>query len=306
MNILITGSSGMVGTRLCEKLLLNKDINLFCWDIKKNIFNNKINKITTLINLKSKIEVIKNFPEQIDIVIHLAANARVYDLIKDPNLAIDNVITTFNILEVCRIKNVKKIIFSSSREVYGDSSLKLSENEVNIDNCENTYSASKISNEVFIKSYQSCYDIDFIILRFSNVYGMYDLSNRIIPLFIQKILKNEELIIYGKEKAINFIYIDDIIDFILISVKNFNDFKNEKYNVATDENINIIELVKKLDFLLNKKSIIKYLSNRIGETVSFIPNISKAKEKMNWKYKISFEKGIKKAVEWYLSWLKKQ
>ena len=73
-------------------------------------------------------------------------------------------------MEVCKLKNIKKLIFSFSREVYGNSLLKLSENNVNIDNCENTYSASKISSEIFIKSYQKCYGINYINLRFSNVY----------------------------------------------------------------------------------------------------------------------------------------
>ncbi|GIW65033.1 MAG: hypothetical protein KatS3mg093_012 [Candidatus Parcubacteria bacterium] len=95
MKILITGSSGTIGTRLCEKLLENKT-DFIGVDWKKNIWNKEIEKRTIHIDLRNKNLIFKKLPKNnIDLIIHLAANARVYNLVENPELALDNIITTF-------------------------------------------------------------------------------------------------------------------------------------------------------------------------------------------------------------------
>jgi UDP-glucose 4-epimerase len=93
----------MIGTRLCEKLLESNHL-LYCFDARKNIFNENIDKKTEIVDLMNLKHLIEIFPVNIDIIIHLAANARVYDLIQNPELSIENVQSTFNILEICRQK----------------------------------------------------------------------------------------------------------------------------------------------------------------------------------------------------------
>jgi UDP-glucose 4-epimerase len=139
--ILVTGSSGTIGTRLCEKLL-EKNYDIVGLDLKPNKWKKEINKITIIGDLCNTIE---NLPKDIDLVIHLAANSRVYNLVLNPSLARDNFEMLFNILEFCRNNNIKKFIFASSREVYGNSNrIVHSEDEAYIKNCESPYTASKI------------------------------------------------------------------------------------------------------------------------------------------------------------------
>ncbi len=89
----------------------------------------------------------------------------------------------------------------TSREVYGNSKqIVHSENEAYVRKCESPYTASKIGGEALVHAYHQCYGINFIITRFSNVYGMYDDSDRVIPLFIKLTNGNKDLVIYGKEK----------------------------------------------------------------------------------------------------------
>jgi UDP-glucose 4-epimerase len=115
-NILVTGSSGLIGTRLCE-FLLKEGFNVIGVDCVSNKWQTRINDLTINIDLRDKNGVMENLPKNIDMIIHLAANARVYDLIEKPQLAMDNFSTLFNILEFARVNNIEKLIFSSSREV---------------------------------------------------------------------------------------------------------------------------------------------------------------------------------------------
>ncbi len=295
-NILVTGSSGTIGTRLCEKLI-EKGYDVLGIDLKKNKWNTGANKITLLKDLK---EPLKDLSKDIDLVIHLAANARVYDLVVDPSLAKDNFLTLFNTLEFCRKNKIKRFIFASSREVYGNSSkIKHSEEEYFVKNCESPYTASKIAGEAMIHSYNGCYGINFIILRFSNVYGMYDESDRLIPLFIEAAKKNDDLIVYGNEKLLDFTYIDDAVSGILKSTIKFDEVKNNIFNISSGEGTSLVNLASFIKNRINSKSKIIIKNKRPGEVIKFIGSITKANQKIGYLPEIKIEEGIKKTIDWY-------
>ena len=100
--VVVTGSSGTIGTRLCEYLFTQKQFHIIPVDWKKNPWNNEINQRTVRVDLRNSAATFKKLPKQADQVIHLASNARVYDLVKEPKLACDNMLTTFNVLEYAR------------------------------------------------------------------------------------------------------------------------------------------------------------------------------------------------------------
>jgi len=298
--ILVTGSSGTIGTRLCEKLL-EKNYNIVGLDLKPNKWNEEINKLTIIGDLRNK-NIIENLPKDVDLVIHLAANARVYNLVLNPSLAKDNFEMLFNILEFCRENNIKRFIFASSREVYGNSNkITHSEDEAYVGNCESPYTASKIGGEALVHAYHQCYGINFIIIRFSNVYGMYDDSDRVIPLFIKLAKENKDLIVYGKEKLLDFTYIDDAISGVIKAIENFDKVKNEVFNIASGKGTSIVEIARLIQKYTNSKNQIIIEENRTGEVLKFIADISKAKEKLGYEPKTSIEEGIKKAIEWYIN-----
>lgn len=297
--ILVTGSSGTIGTRLCQKLLEN-GYEFIGVDWKKNKWDKEIEKRTIHLDLRNKNLVFKKLPKNIDLIIHLAANARVYNLVLDPNLALDNIITTFNILEFARLNKIKNIIFASSREIYGNSTRIIhKEDDVQIDLIESPYSASKLSGEALVRTYQKCYGINFIIIRFSNVYGMYDDSDRVVPLFIKLAKQNKNLIIYGKEKVLDFTYIDDAVNGVLLVIKKFLKAKNNVFNIATGKGIKVLDVAKLIIKNLNSKSKIILKKNRAGEVVKYIADISKAKKILNYQPKTDVKTGIIKSIEWY-------
>jgi nucleoside-diphosphate-sugar epimerase len=104
--ILVTGSSGTIGTRLSE-ILLQKGYSVVGCDWKENKWNKQIDNLTVRIDLRDKEKVLSELPKDIDMVIHLAANARVYNLVKEPGMARDNFETLFNILEFARLNGIK-------------------------------------------------------------------------------------------------------------------------------------------------------------------------------------------------------
>ena len=298
MNILVTGSSGTIGTRLVEKLLERGD-HVIGVDWRKNEWKPDIDKVTIQMDLRD-LEKTKSLPGDIDLIVHLAANARVYDLVEDPDRARDNMLTTYNVLEYARKNGIKKVMFASSREVYGNAG-KTSYNEemAEIRHCESPYTASKIAGEALVEAYTRCYGIDHIILRFSNVYGMYDNSNRVIPLFLRLAKKNEQLTVFGKQKKLDFTYIDDTISGLLQCIDKFDKAKNDTYNLAFGDGTTIEHLAERVVELTKSKSKLSYAPARTGEVQHYIADIAKAKKVLGYKPVTSFEEGIKKTAEWY-------
>lgn len=298
--ILVTGSSGTIGTRLCEKLL-DENIKLSGVDRKPNKWNQEIDNLTYSIDLCEEKQIQDELPKDIDILVHLAANARVYKLVKQPKLARENFTSLFNILEFARKTDVDRFIFASSREVYGNrDQIFHSEEEAFVKNCESPYTSSKIGGEALVHSYQRCYDIYFSILRFSNVYGMYDDSDRVIPLFIKRAREGKDLIVYGEEKLLDLTYIDDAVNGIIKCIKNREKAKNETFNIASGEGHTILELAQLIKSEVNGDSEIIIESSRTGEVLKFVADISKAERILDYEPKTGFEEGIKKSVEWYL------
>src|SRR5690349_20417934 len=152
---------------------------------------------------------------QVDVVVHLAAHAKVHQLVRQPHRALENTIMTFNVLEYARQLELP-LVFSSTREVYGDVHRFEEYGEASADFAytESPYSASKIASEAYIYSYARCYGLRYLVFRFSNVYGRFDndLSRmvRVMPLFIHRLLHDEPITVYGgSDKTLDFTYVDD-------------------------------------------------------------------------------------------------
>lgn len=297
MNILVTGSSGTIGTRLCETLIAHGHA-VSGVDWVKNTWQKTVDDITVQADLRD-LSCIEKLPAA-DIVIHLAANARVYELVENPERARDNFLTLFTMLEYARKRGVKKFIFASSREGYGNiAANKLTEDLVRVENCESPYTASKVGGEALVHAYAKCYDIDAVIIRFSNVYGMYDDSIRVVPLFIRLAQKNEPMTVFGKEKCLDFTYIDDAVAGIELILQKFESVQGETINLAYGEGRTILELAEMIKKLQESSSTITIGKPRTGEVIRYVADISKAKKLLGYKPTINLDEGIKRSVEWY-------
>lgn len=303
MHILVTGSSGTIGTRLCETLL-ERGHTVVGADWEPCQWNTTVEALRVDIDLRHSEEYGK-LPTNIDLIIHLAANARVYELVEHPERAMDNLIDTFNILEFARKNGIKKMMFASSRETYGNIDLpdgqKYSEDKAHFMTCESPYAASKIGGEALCESYKRCYGIETIIWRFSNVYGMYDNSVRVVPLFFRRAKVGESLSVFGKDKCLDFTYIDDCVSGIILGIEKWETAKNDTYNLAYGSGTTILHLAERMKELLKSDSPINLGNARTGEVTHYIADISKAKRVLGYSPEMPFDRGIEKAVEWYLT-----
>src|SRR6476469_5650263 len=241
MRILVTGSSGQIGTNLGQRLLRDGH-DVFGVDKRLNTWTDEFRYL--LQDLSGSYPA---FPGGIggveypptDLVVHLAAHAKVHQLVRQPHRALENMIMTFNVLEYCRQQRVP-LVFSSSREVYGDvHRFVTEETSADFAYTESTYSASKIAGEAMIYSYARCYGLKYLVFRFSNVYGRYDNDltrmERVIPLFIHTILRDEPITVFGgADKVLDFTYVDDCVDGIAAGVGALAEGRvvNETINLA--------------------------------------------------------------------------
>jgi nucleoside-diphosphate-sugar epimerase len=296
--VLVTGSSGMIGTALCEALL-DYGYEVTGVDLKRNKWSEVVDSATIICDLRNSTSFEK-LTKDFDIVVHLAANARVFNTVVTPQLAKDNFDISFNVLEFCRLHNIKRFIFGSSREVYGNSDkVYSSENEVALMKCESPYTATKIGGETMVSAYHYCYGIEFIVLRFSNVYGKYDDSDRLIPLIIEQMRKDEDIIIFGREKLLDFTYISDCIQGIIKSIEKFNSVQGNIFNIATGKSITLLNLAGKMLSKAGATSKLLIQEKRTGEVIQFIADISRARELLQYEPEVFIDDGIVRTLEWY-------
>jgi UDP-glucose 4-epimerase len=294
--ILVTGGAGFIGSHFVKALIDRKFeviiIDNFSRDNKCTIQNSCPFVEFVEANICDE-KIIEDYVKKADIVFHLAAMSRVMPSISDPRLCFQSNIHGTEIIARLCTKFKKKLIFSSSREVYG-SVKDLPINESHFLNPENPYGASKIAGESIIQAYSTSYGLNFIILRLANVYGANDFD-RVIPTFINKSMKNQDIIIYGGEQVIDFVYIDDIINAFFLSLDS--NINRQTFNIGSGRGIKLQVLAEIIINLLSSRSRIVFNEKRRGEVDRFVADISNAKYSLKWDPKISLDIGLKMLID---------
>ena len=299
-NILVTGSSGMIGTALIQKLQ-QKNYTIYGFDIKKPViydgFKYKVVDLTKPIN--------ESLDVTIDLVVHLAAHARVYELVLDPSKALENIVMTHNIFEWCRKKEVKRVLFASSRETYGDQTeLPIKEDVANQRFSKSIYTTGKICGESYCYSYNHCYNIQCKIMRLSNVYGKYDFSDRFIPKIINQLINNQDVTINGENKTLDFTYLDDCVNGIYTLINKWGTSNFSEYNIASGTQSKLLDVAKEIKKLLKSKSKIGIGENLTGEVFNYQADISRMKN-IGYAPKIKIQDGMQKSIDYYSKYFKK-
>lgn len=232
MKILVTGSKGFIG-RLLVFYLRRQGHKVYEFDKYDFMPRNKV-----------------------DVVYHLAANANAFASVKHPFQALQNIDITYSVLEWMRKKGVKNIIYTSSREVYS---------------LANPYGASKLCGEALINSYCNAYNFNAISVRLSNICGKGNHPHRFIEQAIEKAKANKDITIFGKNKVLNFVHVDDcviILSSFLDKIKGY-----QVKEIASSKSYLLTDVAKEIIKLTSSKSKIIITKNRSGETMSYVPKL---------------------------------
>ena len=296
MRILITGSSGEIGTNVGLALQRRGD-EVLGLDNRANTWTDALP--TVVCDLcdcaPGQLPVEGHF----DAVLHLAAHAKVFELVEHPVRAMQNMQIGFT---------ATPITLGSSREVYGDIHRHITEeSEADFVVAESPYSASKIAGEAYVYSYAQCYGLPCLVYRFSNVYGRYDCDidrlERVIPLFIERIAHEREITVFGREKVLDFTYVDDCVDGILRGIDALvgGDLKRETINLAHGQGSTLVDLINLIGLALQKEPRVTYEPTRVGEVTRYVADLTKARELLGYQPRTPLTAGVPLAIDWQRS-----
>ncbi|MCX7956797.1 MAG: NAD-dependent epimerase/dehydratase family protein [Endomicrobia bacterium] len=305
MKILITGGVGFIGSNLVDECIRRK------WKVivVDNLLTGKKDNLNTkakfyrvdIRDIKSLTKIFNK--EKPDIVSHHAAQIDVRKSVSNPQEdASINILGSINLLELSVKYKVKKFIFASSGgTIYGECiNRKNPPVENSLPSPQSPYGCAKLSVEMYMNYYNKVYRLNTVALRYANVYGpRQDPFGEagVIGIFIQRMLKNEDVYIYGDGKQMrDFVYVKDVVD---ANIKCILSSKNTSvYNVGTGKAVSILQLFCIIKDLLNYSRAPIYKPQRKGEVIKSFLDISLIKKELNWEPKISLKDGLLEVISY--------
>lgn len=312
MRILVTGGAGFIGSNLAERLLQDERVSLV--RVFDNLATGFINNIESFRH-HQKFEFIegdiRNYNacleacDTIDLISHQAALGSVPRSVADPLTTNEvNITGTLNIFTAAKEKAVKRVVYAASSSTYGDHP-GLPKIEDRIGKPLSPYAVTKYVNELYAEVYASLYGLQFIGLRYFNIFGPRQNPGgayaAVIPLFVKALLENKAPVINGDgSHSRDFTFVDNAVQANILSL--FTDQPkaiNQVYNIACGHQISLLELFNTLKKEAGSTLQAIHGPERAGDVKYSLADISKARTLLGYDPAISVEEGLKKAFRWY-------
>lgn len=311
IRVLITGGAGFIGSNFIryalkarpEWQIVNFDLLTYAGNpanLEGIAENDKYSFVKgDISNLE---DVKKVFESGFDYVINFAAESHVDRSLYDPSLFIKtNILGAQLLLNQAKISNVKKFLQISTDEVYGSLGKDGLFREDWPLKPNSPYSASKASADLMCRAYFETFGMPVVITRSSNNYGPYQFPEKLIPFFITKAMKNEQVPLYGDGLNVrDWLYVEDNCAGILAALEKGK--PGECYNIGGGNEMTNLEITKLILFLLGKsEDLVKFVKDRPGHDRRYALDIGKAKEELGWQPVTDFRAGLESTVNWYLA-----
>jgi len=293
MKILVTGSAGFIGSRLCESL---KEEGYFVRGFDRiSVPEKYVNE--NIVGDLLELELVDHAVKGTDAVFHLAAVANVnYAREHSLETVKVNVMGTSNVCEACKKHNVP-IYYASTCCVYGNTSVHPTHEEAPLKPTE-IYGCTKLAGEYVILGYNRLFGVPFNIMRYSTVYGRGMRKELAVFIFIEKAIRGEPIPIDGSGKQTrSFIYVDDLVEANVSLLKS--GVMNETFNMAGKEEVSVLEVAEEaLSLAKNPSNRLFFREDRPGQVMKEQIDTSKIRRMIGWEPKVSFKLGMQNTFKW--------
>jgi UDP-glucose 4-epimerase len=303
MKILVTGGAGFIGSHLAHKLLEEKHRVVLIDNLHTGLEENVPARVKLLkIDVRDKRLAEIFFQENFDAVVHLAAQTMVNRSVDAPLFDADiNIIGGLNVLEASRRAKVQRVLFSSSAAVYGDvKTVPIKEDFEKIPT--SFYGLSKLTFEYYLELYRKNFGLDYIVLRFANVYGERQGDGGeggVISIFAKKIAEGEAIDIFGDGRQTrDFIYAGDIASAICQALTA--DKVNTVYNLSNKQETSINQLVEIFSQISGRPVPHNYKPPRPGDIYRSVLDNARAVSHLHWQSVTPLEEGLEKTYQYFL------
>ncbi|KKW29972.1 MAG: hypothetical protein A3K06_01020 [Candidatus Doudnabacteria bacterium RIFCSPHIGHO2_01_52_17] len=308
--VLVTGGAGFVGSHLARKLLENGArvivLDNLSTGSESNIADLRVHKNFVFIkgdaNILADIEGVFA-KHKVDFVFHYAAKVGVLRTIEHPLDVMKDIDGVRNVLEMSRQHGVKKVVFSSSSEVYGDP-VEFPEREDGHLNPKMPYAVVKLVGEKYLELYNQIYGLKTCSLRFFNIYGPRQDSSAygfVVGIFIKQALAGEPLSVFGDgTQTRDFVYIDDNINASILALLSA-ETDGQVVNIGTGRPMTVLDLAESIIREVGSQGPeVKFLPMRSGGEIRHrFPDVGKMRKLLHYQPKYTIEKGLRETINWY-------